>query len=173
MKNKILLSLIILFLIFCFIVFFKGLNKSNIYVPKLKFEKSLINFKSKDLLSEIEISSDQIFNNSNFYILNIWSSWCIPCRDEHKLFMQLSKNLSVKLIGLNYKDNPSNAKKFLNELGNPYSVIISDVDGIISIELGAYGVPETFIINKEKMIIKKIIGPINEKLINEINLLIK
>lgn len=173
MKNKILLSLIILFLIFCFIVFFKGLNKSNIYVPKLKFEKSLINFKSKDLLSEIEISSDQIFNNSNFYILNIWSSWCIPCRDEHKLLMQLSKNLSVKLIGLNYKDNPSNAKKFLNELGNPYSVIISDVDGIISIELGAYGVPETFIINKEKMIIKKIIGPINEKLINEINLLIK
>jgi cytochrome c biogenesis protein CcmG, thiol:disulfide interchange protein DsbE len=172
-KNKILLSLIILFLIFCFIVFFKGLNKSNIYVPKLKFEKSLINFKSKDLLSEIEISSDQIFNNSNFYILNIWSSWCIPCRDEHKLLMQLSKNLSVKLIGLNYKDNPSNAKKFLNELGNPYSVIISDVDGIISIELGAYGVPETFIINKEKMIIKKIIGPINEKLINEINLLIK
>ncbi len=173
MKNKILLSLIILFLIFCFIVFFKGLNKSNIYVPKLKFEKSLINFKSKDLLSEIEISSDQIFNNSNFYILNIWSSWCIPCRDEHKLLMQLSKNLSVKLIGLNYKDNPSNAKKFLNELGNPYSVIISDVDGTISIELGAYGVPETFIINKEKMIIKKIIGPINEKLINEINLLIK
>jgi cytochrome c biogenesis protein CcmG/thiol:disulfide interchange protein DsbE len=172
-KNKILLSLIILFLIFCFIVFFKGLNKSNIYVPKLKFEKSLINFKSKDLLSEIEISSDQIFNNSNFYILNIWSSWCIPCRDEHKLLMQLSKNLSVKLIGLNYKDNPSNAKKFLNELGNPYSVIISDVDGTISIELGAYGVPETFIINKEKMIIKKIIGPINEKLINEINLLIK
>ncbi len=173
MKNKILLNLIILFLIFCFIVFFKGLNKSNIYVPKLKFEKSLINFKSKDLLSEIEISSDQIFNNSNFYILNIWSSWCIPCRDEHKLLMQLSKNLSVKLIGLNYKDNPSNAKKFLNELGNPYSVIISDVDGTISIELGAYGVPETFIINKEKIIIKKIIGPINEKLINEINLLIK
>ena len=152
---------------------FKGLNNSNIYVPKLKSEKILINFKSKELFSEIEISSDQLFIDGDFYILNIWSSWCLPCRDEHKFLMQLSKNSSLMIVGLNYKDKPINAKKFLNELGNPYSTILLDTDGTISIELGAYGVPETFLINDEKKIIKKIIGPINEQLINEINLMIK
>ena len=77
------------------------------------------------------------------------------------------------IVGLNYKDKPINAKKFLNEFGNPYSTILLDTDGTISIELGAYGVPETFLINDEKKIIKKIIGPINKQLINEINLMIK
>tara|TARA_B100000795_G_scaffold158902_1_gene119406 strand:+ start:420 stop:941 length:522 start_codon:yes stop_codon:yes gene_type:complete len=173
MKNKILIILIIFFFIFCFIVLFKGLNNSNIYVPKLKSEKILINFKSKELFSEIEISSDQLFIDSDFYILNIWSSWCLPCRDEHKFLMQLSKNSSLMIVGLNYKDKSINAKKFLNELGNPYSTILLDTDGTISIELGAYGVPETFLINDEKKIIKKIIGPINKQLINEINLMIK
>jgi len=173
MKNKILIILIIYFFIFCFIVLFKGLNNSSIYVPKLKSEKLLINFKSKELFSEIEISSDQLFIDSDFYILNIWSSWCLPCRDEHKFLMQLNKNSSLTIVGLNYKDKPINAKKFLNELGNPYSTIVLDTDGTISIELGAYGVPETFLINDEKKIIKKIIGPINEQLINEINLMIK
>jgi cytochrome c biogenesis protein CcmG/thiol:disulfide interchange protein DsbE len=173
MKNKILIILIIFFFIFCFIVLFKGLNNSNIYVPKLKSEKILINFKSKELFSEIEISSDQLFIDSDFYILNIWSSWCLPCRDEHKFLMQLNKNSSLMIVGLNYKDKPINAKKFLNEFGNPYSTILLDTDGTISIELGAYGVPETFLINDEKKIIKKIIGPINKQLINEINLMIK
>jgi len=165
--------LIIFFFIFCFIVLFKGLNNSNIYIPKLKSEKLLINFKSKELFSEIEISSDKLFIDSDFYILNIWSSWCLPCRDEHKFLMQLNKNSSLMIVGLNYKDKSINAKKFLNELGNPYSTILLDTDGTISIELGAYGVPETFLINDEKKIIKKIIGPINEQLINEINLMIK
>lgn len=165
--------MIIFFFIFCFIVLFKGLNNSNIYIPKLKSEKLLINFKSKELFSEIEISSDKLFIDSDFYILNIWSSWCLPCRDEHKFLMQLNKNSSLMIVGLNYKDKSINAKKFLNELGNPYSTILLDTDGTISIELGAYGVPETFLINDEKKIIKKIIGPINEQLINEINLMIK
>jgi cytochrome c biogenesis protein CcmG/thiol:disulfide interchange protein DsbE len=173
MKNKILIILIIFFFIFCFIVLFKGLNNSNIYIPKLKSEKLLINFKSKELFSEIEISSDKLFIDSDFYILNIWSSWCLPCRDEHKFLMQLNKNSSLMIVGLNYKDKSINAKKFLNELGNPYSTILLDTDGTISIELGAYGVPETFLINDEKKIIKKIIGPINKQLINEINLMIK
>jgi len=173
MKNKILLFTIVLFLIFCFIILFKSLNNSNIYVPKTVSEKTLVNFNSKDFFSEVEISSDQIFVGNEFYILNIWSSWCSPCRDEHPKLMQLSKNSSVKLIGLNYKDNPKNAKKFIDILGNPYSMIIIDENGTISIELGAYGVPETFIINKDKKIIKKFIGPLSEESIKEINLILK
>jgi len=173
MKNKILLFAVVLFFIFCFVILFKGLNNSNIYVPKTISEKTLVNFNSKDLFSEIEISSDQIFVGNEFYILNIWSSWCGPCRDEHPQLMQLSKNSSVKLIGLNYKDNPKNAKKFIDILGNPYSMIIIDENGTISIELGAYGVPETYIINKDKKIIKKFIGPLSEESIKEINLILK
>ena len=173
MKNKILLFTIVLFFIFCFVILFKSLNNSNIYVPKTISEKTLVNFNSKDLFSEIEISSDQIFVGNEFYILNIWSSWCSPCRDEHPKLMQLSKNSSVKLIGLNYKDHPKNAKKFIDILGNPYSMIIIDENGTILIELGGYGVPETYIINKDKKIIKKFIGPLSDKSIEEINLILK
>ena len=172
-KNKIILSVLLLFFTFCFIVLFKGLNNSNIYVPKEKTEKILKSFTSKDLYSENKISSDQIFVDSKFYAINIWSSWCAPCRAEHPRLMQLSKNKSLKLIGLNYKDNPKNAKKFINEFGNPYFMIITDKNGIISIDLGAIGVPETFIINKDKKIIKKIIGPLTKELVEEINLILK
>jgi cytochrome c biogenesis protein CcmG/thiol:disulfide interchange protein DsbE len=87
--------------------------------------------------------------------------------------MQLSKNQSIKLIGLNYKDNFNNAKKFINEFGNPYSRILIDKDGTLGIEFGAYGVPETFLIDKNKNIIKKFIGPISQEIINEIKLIIK
>jgi cytochrome c biogenesis protein CcmG/thiol:disulfide interchange protein DsbE len=82
-------------------------------------------------------------------------------------------NKNLNLLGINYKDNISNAQSFLNELGNPYSKILSDKNGVTSIELGAYGVPETFIVNKEKKIIKKIIGPIDNEKFNEILELIK
>ena len=173
MKNKIILSALLLFFTFCFIVLLKGLNNSNIYVPKEKTEKILKSFTSKDLYSENKISSDQIFVDSEFYVLNIWSSWCVPCRAEHPILMQLSKNKSLKLIGLNYKDNPKNAKKFIDEFGNPYFMIITDKSGIISIGLGAIGVPETFIINKDKKIIKRFLGSLNEKSLKEINLILK
>jgi cytochrome c biogenesis protein CcmG/thiol:disulfide interchange protein DsbE len=173
MKNKILLSLSIFFLIFCFIVFFKGLDNSNIYVPDSVSEKPLINFNSQDLFSNKKILSDQIFTDSEFYILNIWASWCLPCRKEHPHLMKLKENSSIKLIGLNYKDNPNSAKKFISEFGNPYSINIVDSNGTIAIKLGAYGVPETFLINKERKIIKKIVGPLNKKLVKEINLIIK
>ena len=87
--------------------------------------------------------------------------------------MTLSKNKSVKLVGLNYRDNLNNAKKFINELGNPYSQILIDEEGTLAIEFGAYGVPETFIINKDKKIIKKFVGPLDLKLLKEIEMYLK
>ena len=87
--------------------------------------------------------------------------------------MQLSSNPSIRIIGLNYKDDLTNAKKFINQMGNPYSEILIDNDGTISIELGAYGIPETFIIDKNKIILKKFVGPINDQSLKEIESLLK
>ena len=100
-------------------------------------------------------------------MLNIWASWCVPCKEEHKYLMDLSKKENIKIIGQNYKDKFVNAKNFLIKLDNPYDLIFSDNDGTIAIEWGAYGVPESFLI-KNNQIIKKIIGPLNEKLFSEI-----
>ena len=175
MKNKfnLLIIIIIIFLIFCFFIFYKGLDNSNTYAPKIKNIKSIPIFDAKDFNSSVYLNSQKIFGEDTFYIVNIWASWCVPCRIEHPLLMELSKNQSIKLIGLNYRDNPDNAKKFINEFGNPYSQIITDNEGTLSVEFGAYGVPESFIIDKNKKILRKIVGPINKEIIEEIKLMIK
>jgi len=160
-----------LFLIFTFstifFVFYKGLQNTNIYTPETKSEIKIPNFETKEFFSKDKINSDQIFIGSDYYLLNIWASWCVPCKEEHKYLMDLSKKENIKIIGQNYKDNFDNAKNFLINLDNPYDLIFLDNDGTIAIEWGAYGVPETFLIQNNK-IIKKIIGPLNEKLVFEI-----
>ena len=161
------------FLSFCFIIFYEGLNNSNTYTPKISETKDIPIFEAVDFSSDKYISSDKIFEENTFYIVNIWASWCVPCRAEHPLLMQLSKNQSIRLIGLNYRDNFNNAKKFINEFGNPYSRVLIDKDGTLGVEFGAYGVPETFLINKNKDIIKKFVGPINQEIVNEIKSIIK
>ena len=173
MKNKFILFTVIVAISFCFIIFYKGLNNSNTYTPKITDKKNIPIFEAKDFNSNAYLNSEKIFEEDIFYIINIWASWCVPCRTEHPLLMKLSKNQSVKLVGLNYKDNLNNAKDFINEFGNPYSQIIIDNDGTLSIEFGAYGVPETFIIDKNKKIIRKFVGPINEKIVEKIESIIK
>ena len=149
------------------------MNSSNTYIPKIHKNKVLPIFKAKDFYSKIYLDSEKIFEKNNFYLVNIFASWCLPCKEEHHLLMELSKNQSIKLIGLNYRDNLNNAKKFINEFGNPYSQILIDKDGILGVEFGAYGVPETFLIDKNKIIIKKFVGPINKEILKEIKLIIK
>ena len=173
MKNKILIILLIFFFSFCFFVLFKSLQGSSIYVPEKKQDRQLSEFVSEDLLNKKKITSEEIFQGSDYYVLNIWASWCAPCRKEHPQLMELAKNSSIKLIGLNYKDDPKKAKDFLNKLGNPFSVIITDKTGIISIEFGGYGIPETFLINKDKKIIKSFIGELNDESVKKINSIAK
>ena len=160
-------------MIFCFLIFYKGLDKPNIYTPKTNIEKNVPIFKAKDFYSNTYINSKNIFIEENYYIVNVWASWCAPCRKEHTLLMKLSKNKTIKLIGLNYRDNLKNAKKFINELGNPYTQILIDKDGTLAVEFGAYGVPETFLIDRNKKIIRKFVGPINKIIIEEIKTIIK
>ena len=173
MKNKFSIFVIAIFLTFCFIIFYKGLSISTTYSPKVNEKKNIPTFKVKDFDSNNYVNSDKIFEDNVFYIVNIWASWCMPCRAEHPLLMELSKNRLIKIIGLNYRDNFNNAKKFIDDFGNPFSRILIDKDGALGVEFGAYGVPETFIINKNKKIIKKFVGPINKEIIEEIKLIIK
>ena len=172
MKNKILPIFITLIFIIIFIFFYKGLQNSNIYTPETKINNKIPLFNGELFYSKKIINSSDLFKLDKFYLLNIWSSWCVPCRQEHPLLMNLGKNKNIELIGINYKDTKNNAKIFLSELGNPYKKIIFDKKGVNAIEWGAYGVPESFLI-KDGMIIRRYIGPLNQNLFNEINQLIK
>ncbi len=168
MKKNIIYLTICLLSVFIFTLFYIGLEKPKIYIPNQN-HKTIIQFSGKDLFTGLKIDSNDMISKNKFTIINIWASWCLPCRTEHSNLMNLKNIYNVNLIGLNYKDKPSNAKKFINELGNPFKTILTDPSGIISIEIGAYGIPETFIINSERKIIKKFIGPLTKKNIKEID----
>ena len=172
MKNKSLFTIILIFFAFCFFIFLKSLKNSNIYIPPQNLDKKLIAFNTTTLFDSKIISSKDLFVEDKIYLLNLWASWCAPCRLEHKNLMTLSNNKSIKIIGLNYRDSLVNAKNFINKFGNPYSEILTDKDGTIAINLGAIGVPETYVINKNKKILKKITGPINSKHMKEIESLL-
>jgi cytochrome c biogenesis protein CcmG/thiol:disulfide interchange protein DsbE len=96
-------------------------------------------------------------------LVNVFASWCVACRDEHPLFMQLKADNSVPIHGLNYKDDPDNAARWLNTLGDPYTRTGVDRDGRVAIDWGVYGVPETFVITKDGRIAHKHIGPLTAR----------
>jgi len=97
------------------------------------------------------------------WLLNVWASWCVACRQEHPLLVELAKRKSVPIIGLNYKDKPDAATGWLAQFGNPYDLSVKDIDGRVGIDYGVYGVPETFLIDKAGVIRFKQIGPITEE----------
>ena len=93
-------------------------------------------------------------------VLNVWASWCVPCRDEAPLLMTLAADSRVRVVGINYKDQPDNARRFLGRYGNPFAANGTDGNGRAAIEWGVYGVPETFVIGRDGRIAYKLIGPI-------------
>jgi cytochrome c biogenesis protein CcmG/thiol:disulfide interchange protein DsbE len=93
-------------------------------------------------------------------LVNVWASWCVPCHDEAPLLTELAKNKRLQLVGINYKDTPDNARRFLGRYGNPFGVVGVDGNGRAAIEWGVYGVPETFIVGREGTILYKLVGPI-------------
>lgn len=100
-------------------------------------------------------------------LVNVFASWCLSCRDEHPLFMDLRKSGAVPIHGLNYKDQPDDAARWLAELGDPYSRTGADLNGRVAIDWGVYGVPETFLIDREGRIAYKQIGPITPRILDE------
>ena len=93
-------------------------------------------------------------------VVNVWASWCVPCHDEAPLLMQLAQDNRLRLIGINYKDKPDNARRFLGRYGNPFAAAGADQNGRAAIEWGVYGVPETFIVGRDARIAYKLVGPI-------------
>jgi cytochrome c biogenesis protein CcmG/thiol:disulfide interchange protein DsbE len=94
-------------------------------------------------------------------VVNVWASWCAPCRDEHPLLIELAKTAGVRVVGINYKDQPENARRFLGALGNPFSAVGVDTSGRAAIDWGVYGVPETFVIAPDGTIAYKHVGPLS------------
>ena len=93
-------------------------------------------------------------------VLNVWASWCVPCRDEAPLLIALAADRRIRIVGINYKDQPDNARRFLGRYGNPFIANGTDGNGRAAIEWGVYGVPETFVIGRDGRIAYKLIGPI-------------
>ena len=99
-------------------------------------------------------------NIGKVWLLNVWASWCVSCRDEHPLLVELAKSGIVPIYGLNYKDERTTAMQWLKRFGDPYTVSIVDADGKVGIDFGVYGVPETYVIDKKGIIRHKQIGPV-------------
>jgi len=93
-------------------------------------------------------------------VVNVWASWCVPCHDEAPLLTGIAKDQRLQLVGINYKDAPDNARRFLGRYGNPFGVVGVDANGRAAIEWGVYGVPETFVVGREGTIVYKLVGPI-------------
>lgn len=104
----------------------------------------------------------------NVSIVNVWASWCVPCHDEAPLLTQLGHDKRLQVIGINYKDTPDNARRFLGRYGNPFGIVGVDGNGRAAIEWGVYGVPETFIVGREGKIVYKLVGPITPENIDSV-----
>ena len=174
MKISISKVFIFSFVIFSLYVFWQGLNKNNDYDTKSLTGSRISNFHLIEINNEDQYISEKELEKNKFTLINFFASWCAPCRAEHKYLLNLSReNKEIKIIGVNFKDKKINANNFLKELSNPYDFVGKDIDGKTSILFGIYGIPESILINNELIVIKKIIGPIDEIQFNEILKLIQ
>ena len=147
---------------FTIIVFVLALNIDKRYNTEKIVGNNVDNFEIV-FLNDDKIFKKQDLTNDKYHLINIWASWCLPCKKEHPILMNLKKENNLKLVGINFKDKKLNAENFLRKLGNPYDFSLSDKDGTKSILFGVYGVPESILIDKKHKIISKFIGPLNTK----------
>jgi cytochrome c biogenesis protein CcmG/thiol:disulfide interchange protein DsbE len=168
MKINISKIIIFSFVAFFLLIFWLGLKKDNNYDTKNIIGNKLSNFQLPYIYSNGFIS-EEVLKENKFTLINFFASWCAPCRAEHQYLLNLSNNnRDVKILGISFKDKKNNVTSFLNELGDPYNFVAEDPDGKTSILFGIYGIPESILINNELIIIKKIVGPIDQKQYEEI-----
>ena len=136
-----------------------GLGRDPREVPSPLINKPAPAFRLVELKDPTRSFSSEHMRGK-VWLLNVWASWCIACRDEHPMLLELARRNAIPIYGLNYKDKPTDAISWLNELGDPYVLSVSDLDGRVGIDYGVYGAPETFLIDRDGIIRFKHIGPI-------------
>lgn len=143
-----------------------GLKLDPREVPSPLIDKPVPTFslQTLDEPSRLLSSADM---RGQVWLLNVWASWCGGCREEHPTLVEFAQTRAVPIVGLNYKDQPDDARRWLGRLGNPYVASVSDLDGRTGIEFGVYGVPETFVIDKAGVIRHKQIGPITPDILRD------
>ena len=169
MKKRIIKISITIFFLFITLVFLISLNKSSIYDTKDLVGNQLKNIEL-DNFNENKILRESDLKKNDFTLINFWASWCGPCRTEHPTLLRLNRINNLTILGVNFKDKKENAKKFLNELGNPYDILAKDELGKDSVYFGIYGIPESILIDKDLTVIKKFVGPISK---NDFNYIVK
>ena len=168
MKKIIILTpLILLFVICVFLLVYLLSDKDPNKPPSALLNKDVPNFESVSLFnSNKTIKTKDI--KSKRVLINFFASWCSPCKIEHPLFFEIREKFpELYLIGFNHKDSKADGKDYLKEAGNPYNFVGVDSDGLIALEFGVFGLPETFIINEDGKIIYKIMGPITKDILNK------
>ena len=171
--KKQLLILPSLFFLFFLIIFFYLLiiDRNPSELPSTLLDKNVPKFETESLLKDEKFISSKEFGNE-ILLVNFFATWCKPCRDEHIYIKRFSNEKEIKVIGINYKDNPKKAIQCLKELGNPYTDVAVDKSGRIAIDWGVYGIPETFIVNSKGIIKYRHVGPVTKKIYKKINLII-
>jgi cytochrome c biogenesis protein CcmG, thiol:disulfide interchange protein DsbE len=143
-----------------------GLKLDPHEVPSPLIDKPAPAFRLQTLESPSRLLSSEEMRGQ-VWLLNVWASWCSGCREEHPVLVEFAKSRAVPIYGLDYKDQPDDARRLLDSMGNPYVTSVSDLDGRTGIEFGVYGVPETFVIDKTGIIRYKQIGPITPKVLHD------
>ena len=143
-----------------------GLNKDPREVPSPLIGKPAPAFKLPRLDAPEQMLSTQDLRGQ-VWLLNVWASWCVACRQEHPLLVEMARSGTVKVYGLNYKDKREDALGLLRKSGDPYVTSLSDTEGLVGIDFGVYGVPETFVIDKQGVIRFKQIGPITREALRD------
>jgi cytochrome c biogenesis protein CcmG, thiol:disulfide interchange protein DsbE len=164
MKLKLLIPLAIFLVIAVFLGV--GLTRDPRKLPSTMIDKPAPQFTLKQV-SALDKTFSPADMKGQVWMLNVWASWCTACRVEHPLLVEIARSNAVALIGLDYKDQPEDALKFLAQQGNPYLLSALDLEGRVGIDYGVYGVPETFIIDKRGVIRHKQIGPITPEALQE------
>jgi cytochrome c biogenesis protein CcmG/thiol:disulfide interchange protein DsbE len=157
MKRKLLFFLPLIAFVALAAFFLRGLWLNPREIPSPLIGKPAPQFERPKLAAPGESLTNKDMLGQ-VWILNVWASWCAPCREEHPVWNEFARKKQVPLVGLNYKDQDENAKRWLSDLGNPYTVSIADRDGRVGIDFGVYGVPETFVIDRAGVIRFKHIG---------------
>ena len=164
MKLKFAIPLVLFLLLSVFL--WKGLKMDPRRVPSPLIGKAAPEFVLSDIHDPTRQFSSQTMLGK-VWLLNVYASWCESCRDEHPLLVAFSGKQLAPIVGLDYKDKPEDARQWLDRMGNPYTLSVSDLDGRVGINYGVYGVPETYVIDKQGIIRDKIIGPVTQQRIDD------